>query len=103
MLFFYRVYEFLFSFSNPPPIIYRPFVLARYAINFVRASTAHSDVSSAVSSVAPVVPLPAFPFPVAQSLVASAFRRPSILLSHLLTSFTCLILYWYNTLATSFD
>ena len=35
--FFYRVYEFLFSFSNPPPIIHRPSVPdpARYVINFV--------------------------------------------------------------------
>ena len=29
--FFYRVYEFLFSFSNPPPIVHRPCVPARYA------------------------------------------------------------------------
>ena len=35
--FFYQVYEFLFSFSNPPPIIHRPFVPERYAIYFVPA------------------------------------------------------------------
>src|SRR5258706_8313252 len=28
--FFYRVYEFLFTFSNPPPIVHRPQVPARY-------------------------------------------------------------------------
>ena len=57
---------FFFSFSNPPPIIHRPLVPARYTINFVRAST--SDVSSAVSSVAPVAAVP-----VVQSPVTSAF------------------------------
>ena len=36
--FFYRVYDFFFSFSNPPPIIHRPCVPARYAIKFVPAS-----------------------------------------------------------------
>ena len=44
--FFYRVYEFLFSFANSPPIIHRPLVPARYAVNFVPAVTA----------------MPAFPF-----------------------------------------
>ena len=38
--FFYRVYEFLFSFANPPPVIHRPLVPARYAINFVPAAAA---------------------------------------------------------------
>ena len=38
--FFYRVYEFLFSFTNQPPVIHRPFVPARYVINFVPAVTA---------------------------------------------------------------
>ena len=41
----YRIYEFLFSFSNPPTILHRPCVPARYAIRFVPASyIAHSDV-----------------------------------------------------------
>ena len=38
--YFYRVYEFLFSFSNPPPIVHKPHVPARYAINFVPAAAA---------------------------------------------------------------
>ena len=36
--FFYRVYEFLFSFSNPPPIVHRPCLPARYTIKFVPAT-----------------------------------------------------------------
>ena len=52
--FFYRIYEFLFSFPNPPPIIHRPLVPARYAIKFVPS---RSDVSNYadVSSFAPAV------------------------------------------------
>ena len=47
--FFYRVYEFLFSFSNPPPIVHRPCVPARYAIKFVPAT------NLVISPIAPVI------------------------------------------------
>ena len=40
--FFYRIYEFLFSFSDPPPIVHRPCVPARYAIRFISSP---SDVT----------------------------------------------------------
>ena len=55
--FFYRVYEFFFSFSNPPPIIHRPSVPARYVINFVPATNAFSSSPSTVvtSASSPVV------------------------------------------------
>ena len=36
--FFFRNYEFLISFANPPSVIHRPSVPARYAINFVPAA-----------------------------------------------------------------
>ena len=36
--FFYRVYEFLFTFPNPPPVIHRPHIPERYAIRFVPAT-----------------------------------------------------------------
>ena len=36
--FFYRIYEFLSTFSDPPPVVHRPHVPARYAIKFVPAS-----------------------------------------------------------------
>ena len=61
--FFYRVNEFLFSFSNPPPII-------RYeTMSFVRPSS----VSCAVSPVAPadVVPSPVFAVADVQSSATS--------------------------------
>ena len=57
--FFYRVYEFLFTFSDPPPVIHKPHVPARYAIHFVPVIS--SDVSDAcgipvtVSSTLPVL------------------------------------------------
>ena len=53
--FFYRIYESLFFFSNPPPN-YTYLVPARYAIKFVRPSfavsvnTARSAAASAVSN-----------------------------------------------------
>ena len=53
--FFYCVYEFLFSFSNPPPIVHRPCVLARYAIRFVPAASSPVDVVSCEVPVSPVV------------------------------------------------
>ena len=36
--FFFRIYEFLFTFSDPPLVVHRPHVPARYAIKFVPAS-----------------------------------------------------------------
>ena len=57
-VFFYRIYEFLFSFSNPSPVIHNPSVPARYVIKFVRPSSVisrpvspvivHSVISSSV-------------------------------------------------------
>ena len=44
--FFYRIYEFLFSFSNPPSIVHRPRVPARYTIKFIPALS--SDVSAVI-------------------------------------------------------
>ena len=52
--FFFRIYEFLFTFSNPPPVIHRPHVPPRYAINFVPAVSFVSSASSVIAS-APVV------------------------------------------------
>ena len=54
--FFFRIYEFLFTFSDPPPVVHRPHVPARYAIKFVPASDlSHvpvndSDVSDVIST-----------------------------------------------------
>ena len=48
--FFYRVYEFLFSFSNPPPVVHRPHLPERYAIRFVPATAAPASVSVPVIS-----------------------------------------------------
>ena len=36
--FFYRVYEFLYTHTNPPPVIHRPHLPERYAIRFVPAT-----------------------------------------------------------------
>ena len=61
--FFFRIYEFLFTFSNPPPVIHRPHVPERYTIKFVPAvglisvspvMSPHAFVS-AFDSVAPVI------------------------------------------------
>ena len=66
--FFYRIYEFLFSFSNPPPVVHRPHVPERYTIRFVPASaavtsagnlaptsTVRSVISPVNNSVSPVI------------------------------------------------
>ena len=49
-VFFYRIYVFLFSFSNPSPVIHNLSVPARYAIKFVRPSSVISVDSSSVIS-----------------------------------------------------
>ena len=36
--FFYRIYEFLFTFIDPPPVVHRPHIPERYAIRFVPAA-----------------------------------------------------------------
>ena len=51
--YFYRVYEFLFSFSNLPPVIHSPHIPERYTIRFVPA-TGISSFSS--PSASPVIP-----------------------------------------------
>ena len=52
--FFYRVYEFLFTFSNPPPVVHRPHIPERYAVRFVPATGVPSQLSS------PDDPVPVF-------------------------------------------
>ena len=44
--FFYRIYEFLFSFADPPPGIHRPVVPDRYAIKFFPAVSVTPPVVS---------------------------------------------------------
>ena len=77
---FYRVYEFLLSFSNPPPIVHRPFVPSRCAINLVRPSTI---IASTVVVSSPVVPssVSSTDYAVVSSVnfvLASAFTSPCI-------------------------
>ena len=56
--FFFRIYEFLLTFSNPSPVIHRPRVPERYTIKFVpTASTPASSVSPVMSSGAVFVPV----------------------------------------------
>ena len=38
--FFYRIYEFLFTLDNPPPVIHKPQLPERYTIRFVPATGA---------------------------------------------------------------
>ena len=54
--FFYRIYEFIFTFSNPPPVVHRPHVPERYAIRFV-----------------PAAAVPAFSLPVLSSPVSTDY------------------------------
>ena len=55
--FFFRIYEFLFTLSNPPPVIHRPRVPERYTIKFVpAASTPAFSVSPVMSPRAVFVP-----------------------------------------------
>ena len=51
--FFYRIYEFLFTFSNPPPVIHRPHVPERYTIKFTPAAV--QSVNSVSRSASPVI------------------------------------------------
>ena len=74
--FFYRIYEFFFTFSNPPPVIHRPHVPERYAIKFVPAA-AGSALPPAFSTVSPVstyASLPVLSSPVSTdySVISSA-------------------------------
>ena len=48
--FFYRVYEFFFSFSDPPPIVHRPCLPARYAIKFIPATNLVIPIAPAIMS-----------------------------------------------------
>ena len=56
-LVFYCIYEFLFSFSNPSPVIHNPSVPARYALVRPSSVISHSITSSSVISrpVSPVI------------------------------------------------
>ena len=67
---FFRIYEFPFSFSNPPPVVHRPVVPDRYAIKFVAAS----DIPSfpRASSVVPSLVTPTTNFPAVVPYVAPA-------------------------------
>ena len=53
--FFFRIYEFLFTLSNPPPVIYRPQVPERYTIKFVPAAIPSQSVIPVSRSVSPVI------------------------------------------------
>ena len=55
--FFYRIYEFLYTFSDPPPVIHRPHVPERYAIKFVPDVLA-SVISNFTVSVAVIASSP---------------------------------------------
>ena len=68
--FFYLVYEFLYAFSNPPPVIHSPFVPARYAIKFVAADI--PDVFCVVSPASSVVPNSCFASATVSPVVVSA-------------------------------
>ena len=57
--FFFRIYEFLFTLSNPPPVIHRPHVPERYTIKFVPASPVSSVSRSACLVVSSHVFVPA--------------------------------------------
>ena len=53
--FFFRIYEFLFTLSNPPPVIHRPHVPERYTIKFIPAAVSPSQSINSVSrSASPV-------------------------------------------------
>ena len=65
--FFFRIYEFLFTFPNPPPVVHRPHVPERYTIKFVPAQSVNpvsrlaspvisSPAASAISFVSAVSP-----------------------------------------------
>ena len=81
--FFYRVYEFLFSFSNPPPIVHRPCVPARYAIKFVPATNSVISISPVIiSSVASPITVASTDYSVVSSVnfvpaVPSSSSSPS--------------------------
>ena len=56
--FFYRVYEFLYTLANPPPVIHRPHIPARYAIRFVPATGAPTLSQPAFPVFVPAEPPP---------------------------------------------
>ena len=73
--FFYRVYEFLYTHTNPPPVIHRPHLPERYAIRFVPATgvPTSSSVIPVKVHVSPVVPVsPVSPTLTDFSIVSSA-------------------------------
>ena len=51
--FFYRIYEFLFMFSNPPEVIHRLHVPEGYTIKFIPAAV--QSVNSVSHSASPVI------------------------------------------------
>ena len=72
--FFYRIYEFLFTLDNPPPVIHRPHLPERYAIRFVPAAggpvSSHDPVNvNPVINFASVPPVAV----VASSVVSSGY------------------------------
>ena len=73
--FFFRIYEFLYTFSNPPPVIHRPRVPERYAIKFVPARSVNPVMPSVLtSSLVPPFSPPAISAP---SHYASSFIAAS--------------------------
>ena len=105
--FFYRIYEFLFTFSDPPPVIHRPHVPVRYAIKIVLAAAVSITppvLSSVISpSIVPVivstdysvvssinfVPV-ASAVPTAYSVVSSANSVPAVTDGSLIPSSSCI-------------
>ena len=67
------MYEFLFSFSNPPPIVHSPCVPARYVINFVPASSVISVSSAPVSIVSSPVVGPVSPVILSSAVTSSSY------------------------------
>ena len=60
--FFFRIYEFLFTLSNPPPVTHRAHVPERYTIKFIPAAASPSQSVNSVShSVSPLISHPFVP------------------------------------------
>ena len=82
--FFYRIYEFLFSFANPPSVTHRPVVPDRYAIKFVAASDTSPTTDNSVLPVTSTsIPTPTS---TVYSVVSSANFVPTSLTDYSVSS-----------------
>ena len=67
--FFYRIYEFLFSFTDQTPVIHKPTVPDRYLIKFVPASSVSAPAVNSADSPSVITPVIASPVATASPVV----------------------------------